>query len=39
VTQFTVGPLPSGTYYFCVTSCDSSGNESTFSTEVSTTVQ
>ncbi len=39
VTQFTVGPLPAGTYYFCVTSCDSSGNESSFSTEVSTTVQ
>jgi hypothetical protein len=39
VTQFTVGPLPAGTYYFCVTSCDSSGNESPYSTEVSYNVQ
>src|SRR6185369_12331331 len=38
-TQFTVGPLQAGTYYFCVTVCDSSGNESSFSPELSTAVQ
>ena len=35
VTQFTVGPLAAGTYYFCVTAYDTSGNESAYSTEVS----
>jgi fibronectin type 3 domain-containing protein len=39
VTQYTVGPLAAGTYYFCVTSCDSSGNESPYSTEVTYKVQ
>ena len=38
-TQFTVGPLQAGTYYFSVTSFDSSGNESPYSTEVSYSVQ
>jgi len=38
-TQYTVGPLKAGTYYFSVTSFDSSGNESSYSTEVSYQVQ
>lgn len=34
----TVTGLPSGTYYFAVTAFDASGNESAYSTEISTTI-
>jgi fibronectin type 3 domain-containing protein len=37
-TTYTVTNLASGTYYFAVTAVDSSGNESGYSNEVSTTV-
>jgi len=39
VNQLTVGPLPAGTYYFAVTSYDSSGNEGPYSNEVSYNLQ
>ncbi len=38
-TTFSLSGLAPGTYYFSVTSYDSSGTESTFSNEVSKTVQ
>jgi hypothetical protein len=38
-TTCSVNGLASGTYYFAVSSYDSSGNESTLSNEVSTSVQ
>jgi hypothetical protein len=38
VTTYTVAALASGTYYFAVTAYDGSGNESTFSNEVSATI-
>jgi hypothetical protein len=37
-TTHTVTGLPSGTYYFAVTAFNTSGNESGFSNEVSTTI-
>jgi hypothetical protein len=38
VSSFAVSDLPAGTYYFVVTSYDSSGNESGYSNEVSKTI-
>ncbi len=38
VTTYTVTGLQPGTYYFAVTAYDTSGNESDFSNEVSTTI-
>ena len=35
VTSYTVSGLAPGTYYFSVTACDASGNESGFSNEAS----
>jgi fibronectin type 3 domain-containing protein len=39
VTQFTTESLAAGTYYFAVTAYDTSGNESTLSSEVAATVR
>jgi hypothetical protein len=39
LTTFSISGLAPGTYYFSVTSYDSSGKESAFSNEVSKTVQ
>jgi hypothetical protein len=39
LTTCSISGLAPGTYYFSVTSYDSAGNESTFSNEVSKTIQ
>ena len=39
VTTYTVGNLFSGTYYFAATAYDTSGNESSYSNEVSKIIQ
>ncbi|MBI5742107.1 MAG: fibronectin type III domain-containing protein [Nitrospirae bacterium] len=36
VTAYNIENLPSGTYYFVIVAYDTSGNESTFSNEIST---